>query len=102
METMTEERKETMGRATALGVLARMAYDRSLSIEEVTALQMAVRCIAKRHFDAERNWKRRHAAAALPPPAGVKSSEVEKLKSPEPFNLSTLQPSTPADEGGEP
>lgn len=62
MEAMTEKRKETMGRATALGVLARMAYDKERTLDEANALQMAVRCIANRHFQHERNRKRRRAA----------------------------------------
>lgn len=92
MERKAEER---MGRATALGILARMAQDRDATLDEVRALQVACRNVAKRLFDSERHFKRRRAEQ----PPELKSSEVEKLKS----NLSTPQPfnlSTPADEGG--
>lgn len=66
-----QENPAPMGRATALGILARIAYRPDLTVEEVTALQMAARAVAKRHFEHERNWKRRHAAlsagAGAPP-----------------------------------
>ena len=132
METMTKERKEpdklksseveklksrnlstsqpfnsstpkaTMGRATALGVLARMAYDRSLSLEEVTALQMAVRCIAKRHFDAERRFKRRREAARtaemyLTPPFALAETARQDVAPP----TAGEPPALPGDGGAE-
>ena len=48
-----------MSRAEAIGLLARMAARRNVSLEEVRALQVAVRCLAKRLFDTARWFSRR-------------------------------------------
>lgn len=59
MESKTEDR---MGRATALGILAHMAQDRNATLDEVRALQVACRNVAKRLFDNERHFKRKREA----------------------------------------
>lgn len=52
-----------MSKAEAIGVLARMAYMDGLTVEQVVALQIGVRCLCKRHFDSRRNMARRNAPA---------------------------------------
>ena len=58
----TEEAAATvrMTRADTLSALAKLAEKKTTTLEEVVAIQIAVRNIAKRLFDRERNWKRRH------------------------------------------
>lgn len=63
------EPKALMGRVTALEIIARMAYRRDLSPDDVTALQMGARAILKHHFQHERNRKRHREALAAPPEA---------------------------------
>ena len=55
---------QRMGKAEAIGVLAKLAQKKTTTLEEVIAIQVAVRSTAKRLFDRERNWKRRHEAQA--------------------------------------
>lgn len=69
-----------MGRAKALGILAHMAERPDAPLDEVIALQMAFRALAKRMFDRERNFKRRHAAEAN---AAGTSDEGEEIAVPE-------------------
>ena len=52
---------ERMAKAEAIGVLARMAMERGRSLEEVRALQVAVRSVAKRMFDQARWFARKRA-----------------------------------------
>jgi hypothetical protein len=52
-----------MTKAEAIGILARMATRRTATLEEVVALQVALRATAKRMFDRERSFKRRREAA---------------------------------------
>ena len=58
-----------MTRPEALASLALLAQKKTTTLEEVVAIQIAVRCISKRIFDRERNFKRRHLAEAanIPP-----------------------------------
>ena len=49
-----------MSRADALSVLANLARKRDTTLEEVVALQVAVRSVAKRMFDRERHLKRKY------------------------------------------
>ena len=50
---------ERMSRSEALGILGRMAQKRGTTLDEVRALQVAVRCVVKRLFDTERHYKRK-------------------------------------------
>ena len=52
--------KVRMSKADALSALAKLAEKKTTTLEEVIAIQIAVRNIAKRLFDRERSWKRRH------------------------------------------
>ena len=56
--------RNRMSRADALSVLANLAMKRDTTLEEVVAIQVAVRSVAKRMFDRERNFKRRHEREA--------------------------------------
>ena len=51
--------KIRMTRADALSVLAKIAQKKNTPLEEVVALQLAVRKISKRMFDRERWFKRK-------------------------------------------
>ncbi len=51
-----------MSRPEAAYVLARLAVMRKLDVDAVTALQMGVRTLLKRHFDRQRNWAKRRMA----------------------------------------
>lgn len=51
-----------MSKAEAIGIIANLATRRDLTVEDVTALQVALRALAKRLFDHERCLKRKHAA----------------------------------------
>ena len=55
-----EAAKIRMSRADALSVLANLARKRDTTLEEVVALQIAVRSVAKRMFDRERHLKRKY------------------------------------------
>lgn len=47
----------------ASGILMELARKRSMSIDQVNALEMAVRRLMCRHFQRQRNWAKRRAAA---------------------------------------
>lgn len=53
-----------MSKPEAAYILCRMATSRKCDVSGVTALQMGVRSLMKRHFDRQRNWARRRARAA--------------------------------------
>lgn len=53
-----------MSKPEAAYILCRMATSRKVDVSGVTALQMGVRSLMKRHFDRQRNWARRRARAA--------------------------------------
>ena len=53
-----------MSKPEAAYILCRMATSRKLTVEGVTALQMGVRSLLKRHFDRQRNWAKRREQAA--------------------------------------
>ena len=53
-----------MSRPEAAYILCRMATSRKCDVSGVTALQMGVRSLMKRHFDRQRNWARRREQAA--------------------------------------
>ena len=102
---MREERKETMGRVTALGILARMAYDKERTLDEVNALQMAVRVIANRHFQHERNWKRRRAAKeamSITPPFVVREEGGTAAALPDGDGAEARQDAAPPNAGEPP
>ncbi len=68
MDGMTRER---MTLAEAMGILGGMATRRGVSLDEVVALQVATRQLAKRLFDRARHYARKRAekggtATALP------------------------------------
>lgn len=46
----------------ASGILMELARKRSMSIDQVNALEMAVRRLMCRHFQRQRNWAKRRAA----------------------------------------
>ena len=64
-----EPAKIRMTRPEAISVLAKLAQKRDTTLEEVVAIQIAVRNVCKRIFDRERNFKRKHGAdaAGIPP-----------------------------------
>lgn len=45
----------------ASGILMELARKRSMSIDQVNALEMAVRRLMCRHFQRQRNWAKRRA-----------------------------------------
>lgn len=51
-----------MSRPEAACVLSRLAVMRKLDVDAVTALQMGVRTLLKRHFDRQRNRAKRRMA----------------------------------------
>ena len=53
-----------MSKPEAAYILCRMATSRKCDVSGVTALQMGVRSLMKRHFDRQRNWARRRTRAA--------------------------------------
>ncbi len=75
--TPTTERKPEearMSKAEAIGILAKLAMSKSLTLEQLIAIQVAMRSTMKRLFDRERNWKRRHerdGGAYFTPPAAL-------------------------------
>ena len=61
----TEDGQDShMGKPEAAYILCRMATSRKLTVDGVTALQMGVRSLMKRHFDRQRNWAKRRMRAA--------------------------------------
>ena len=48
----------------ASGILMELARKRSMSLDQVNALEMAVRRLMCRHFQRQRNWAKRRAAAS--------------------------------------
>ena len=46
----------------ASGILMELARKRSMSLDQVNALEMAVRRLMCRHFQRQRNWAKRRAA----------------------------------------
>ncbi|MBQ9343794.1 MAG: hypothetical protein IJT88_01105 [Kiritimatiellae bacterium] len=94
-----------MGRVTALGILARMAYDKERTLDEVNALQMAVRVIANRHFQHERNWKRRRAAKeamSITPPFVVREEGGTAAALPDGDGAEARQDAAPPNAGEPP
>ncbi len=57
-----EAAKIRMSRADALSILANLARKRDTTLEEVVAIQIAVRNVAKRMFDRERYLRRKYGA----------------------------------------
>ena len=53
-----------MSKPEAAYILCRMATSRKCNVSGVTALQMGVRSLMKRHFDRQRNWAKRRMRAA--------------------------------------
>lgn len=53
-----------MSNPEAASILCRMATSHKLTVDGVTALQMGVRSLMKRHFDRQRNWAKRRMRAA--------------------------------------
>ena len=52
-----------MSRLEAVAILMRLARSRSRTEDEVVALEMGARRMFCRHFQSQRNWARRRAAA---------------------------------------
>ena len=57
-----EAAKIRMSRADALSILANLARKKDTTLEEVVAIQIAVRNVAKRVFDRERYLRRKYGA----------------------------------------
>ena len=53
-----------MSKVEAIGILADMSRSKKLSLDQVIALQMGVKCLCKRHFDHMRGLARRRARIA--------------------------------------
>jgi len=99
MEAMNGMTPERMGLAEAIGILAGMATRRGVSLEEVRALQVANRTLAKRLFDRARYYARKRAekggtATALPNDDG---GEAQGNLLP-PRRLDEIPPPPPLDE----
>ena len=82
---MNEEQNNPTPRMTrpeALGALALLSQKKTTTLEEVVAIQIAVRFIAKRIFDRERNFKRRHLAEAanIPPKFFTPPAAIDAIK----------------------
>ena len=52
-----------MSRPESSGILMELARKRTMSIDQVNALEMAVRRLMCRHFQRQRNWAKRRAEA---------------------------------------
>ena len=76
-----------MSKGEAIGILAQMAYMDGLTVEQVVALQIGVRCLCKRHFDSRRNMARRKAPA-------------DEYRTPPDVGAMVLNPPFGANEGG--
>ena len=73
-----------MGKREAVGRLLEIAARRDLGVEDVIALQLAVRALCKRIFDSERHLKRRRErGAAVVDPALEAIAEDPPLTPPE-------------------
>lgn len=100
---MNTRNPDMMSKVEAIFVLADMSRSRKLTLEQVTALQMGVRCLCKRHFDHMRGlvrWRERkakEAAVYITPPFAVAAAEAA---APE-VNDPTVQRSNDQTEGGE-
>ena len=73
----------------ASGILMELARKRSMSIDQVNALEMAVRRLMNRHFQKQRNWAKRRerqqaddskAAEPLSPEEGLADTVARELK----------------------
>lgn len=77
------EKEDRMGRAEAMGVLARMATQRGRTLDEVRALQVAVRNVGKRMFDRARWCARKEAGGGVVvanPPFSTPPEVLEDLR----------------------
>ena len=87
----------------ASGILMELARKRSMSIDQVNALEMAVRRLMCRHFQRQRNWaKRREAARPSATDLTQRNREAESAEpigvrgsAPDEKNLSDLGLSAP-------
>jgi len=61
--TETTQGGQWMSKREAVGRLLEISKGRDLGVDDVIAIQMAVRSLCKRLFDSERHYKRRRAAA---------------------------------------
>lgn len=62
-----KRKPDMMSKVQAISVLANMSRSRKLNLEQITALQMGVRSLCKRHFDHMRGlvrWRERKAKEA--------------------------------------
>ena len=50
-----------MSRVEAVAILMALAKERSMGVEQVTALQMGAGLMMTKHFQRQRNWARRRA-----------------------------------------
>ena len=53
-----------MSRVEAVAILMALAKERSMGVEQVTALQMGAGLMMAKHFQRHRNWARRRARAS--------------------------------------
>lgn len=52
-----------MSRVEAVAILMALAKERSMGVEQVTALQMGASLMLNKHMQRQRNWARRRARA---------------------------------------
>ena len=63
----------------ASGILMELARKRSMSLDQVNALEMAVRRLMCQHFQRQRNWAKRRAAEAAAKMAAPHDKAAEPL-----------------------
>ena len=68
--TQPAKQERHMSRATASGLLMEMARLRSMTLDQVTALEMGVRRLMSAHFQKQRNLARRREKEAAAKKAG--------------------------------
>ena len=61
-KTAQAEEDRHMSYPEAIAILAELARKRTMSVDQVNALEMGVRRLMCRHFQRQRNWAKRRAA----------------------------------------
>lgn len=86
---LTPPAERHMSIPEASGILMELARKRSMSIDQVNALEMAVRRLMRQHFQRQRNWAKRRerqqaddskAAEPLSPEEGLADTVARELK----------------------
>lgn len=70
---MDNQAHNTMSKAEAIGILLRLAMRPGTTLDEITAIRLAVRTVTKRALDYAANRARKYAKAAVytTPPAAL-------------------------------